>query len=80
MQKKSITGSVRPRPSKENVQYYTVVLELGKDPVTGKRIRLNFRTNTDDRQEAEDYSHVAKDKQNIVAEKLDSLLFSAVNE
>ena len=26
------------------------------------------------------YSHVAKDKQNLVAEKLDSLIFSAVNE
>lgn len=26
------------------------------------------------------YSHVAKDRQNIVAEKLDTLLFSAVNE
>lgn len=26
------------------------------------------------------YSHVAKDKQNIVAEKLDNLIFSAVNE
>ena len=26
------------------------------------------------------YSHVAKDKQNLVAEKLDSLIFAAVNE
>lgn len=26
------------------------------------------------------YSHVAKDKQHVVAEKLDSLIFSAVNE
>lgn len=26
------------------------------------------------------YSHVAKDKQNIVAEKLENLIFSAVNE
>lgn len=60
MQKKSITGSVRPRPSKENVQYYTVVLELGKDPITGKRIRSSFRIDTDDRQEAENFLTMKK--------------------
>lgn len=60
MQRKSITGSVRPRPSKENVQYYTVVLELGRDPNTGKRIRSSFRIDTDDRQEAEDFLTMKK--------------------
>ena len=55
MQRKTITGSVRPRPTKDNVQYYTVVLELGKDPGSGKRIRVNYRVNTTDRDEAEKF-------------------------
>lgn len=55
MKKSSITGSVRPRPSKDNVQYYTIVLELGKDPSSGKRIRANYRIDTDDRQKAEEF-------------------------
>ena len=53
MQKNSVTGSVRPRPTKDNVQYYTVVLELGKDPCTGQRSRINFHVDTTDREEAE---------------------------
>lgn len=60
MHRKSITGSVRPRPSKNNVQYYTVVLELGKDPITGERKRLYFRADTDDRQEAENFLTMKK--------------------
>ncbi len=60
MSKKSITGSIRPRPSKDDVQYYTVVLELGKDPVTGKRIRASFRIDTTDKKEAENYLTMKK--------------------
>lgn len=55
MQRKAVTGSVRPRPTKDNVQYYTVVLELGKDPCSGKRIRANYRVNTTDKDEAEKF-------------------------
>lgn len=55
IRKSKVTGSVRPRPSKENVQYYDVVLELGKEPGSGKRIRKSFRIDTTDRQEAEDF-------------------------
>lgn len=39
MKKSSITGSVRPRPSKDNIKYFDVILELGKEPGTGKRLR-----------------------------------------
>lgn len=60
MSKKSITGSIRPRPSKDDVQYYTVVLELGKDPVTGKRIRASFRIDTNDKKEAENFLTMKK--------------------
>ena len=55
MKRKTITGSIRPRPTKDNVQYYTVVLEMGKDPNTGKRIRSCFRVDTNDKQEAEEF-------------------------
>ena len=34
---KQISGSIRPRPNAENVQYYNLTLELGTDPATGKR-------------------------------------------
>lgn len=60
MSKKSITGSIRPRPSKDDVHYYTVVLELGKDPVTGKRIRASFRIDTNDKKEAENFLTMKK--------------------
>lgn len=60
MSKKSITGSIRPRPSKDDVQYYTIVLELGKDPVTGKRIRASFRIDTTDKKEAENFLTMKK--------------------
>lgn len=33
---KKITGSLRPRPNAEDVQYYDITLELGTDPSTGK--------------------------------------------
>lgn len=55
MKKRSITGSVRPRPSKDNVQYFTIVLELGKEQGTGKRIRTSFRCDTTDRKVAEEF-------------------------
>ncbi|MCM1064354.1 MAG: tyrosine-type recombinase/integrase [Eubacterium sp.] len=51
----NITGSIRPRPSKDNVRYYTIVLELGKEQGTGKRIRTSFRCDTTDRKEAEKF-------------------------
>ena len=53
MQVRKIAGSVRPRPSKENVKYYDVILELGRDPLTGERKRVRFKSNSDSREEAE---------------------------
>lgn len=50
---KNVTGSVRPRPNKENPTHYDIVLELGRDPLTGKRKRVSFRADTTDREEAE---------------------------
>ena len=55
MKNSSIKGSVRPRPSKDNIRYYTVVLELGKEPGTGKRRRVNFRIDTTDEEEAKKF-------------------------
>lgn len=57
---KKITGSVRPRPNKENVKYYDIVLELGKDELTGKRKRVSFRCDTNDRETAENYLTMKK--------------------
>lgn len=50
---KNVTGSVRPRPNANNIRYFDVILELGKDPFTGKRKRVYFKADTTDRQEAE---------------------------
>lgn len=55
MKKNKVTGSVRPRPSKNDVRYYDVVIELGKDPGSGRRIRKTFRCDKDSREEAEEY-------------------------
>ena len=57
---KQISGSVRPRPNAENVQYYNLTLELGTDPATGKRKRLYFKINTTDKQEAENELMIKK--------------------
>ena len=57
---KTVKGSVRPRPNAENVQYYNLTLELGTDPVTGKRKRLYFKINTTDKQEAENELMIKK--------------------
>lgn len=57
---KKITGSVRPRPDKDNVKYYDVILELGKDPVTGKRKRVRFKSDSDSREEAENLLTIKK--------------------
>lgn len=57
---KTVKGSVRPRPNAENVSYYDLTLELGKDPVTGKRKRLYFKADTTDRQEAENQLMIKK--------------------
>lgn len=53
MQVRKVAGSVRPRPSKENVKYYDVILELGRDPLTGERKRVRFKSNSDSKEEAE---------------------------
>ena len=55
MRKSSITGSVRPRPSKNNIKYFDIILELGKESGTGKRLRASFHCDTTDRQKAEEY-------------------------
>ena len=57
---KTVKGSVRPRPNAENVLYYDLTLELGKDPVTGKRKRLYYKADTTDRQEAENQLMIRK--------------------
>ncbi len=48
----TISGSVRPRPNKDSVRYYEVILELGKDEY-GRRKRAYFKCDTTDRVEAE---------------------------
>lgn len=50
---KRISGSIRPRPNKDNVKYFDIILELGTDCRTGKRNRVTFRAETTDREEAE---------------------------
>lgn len=60
MTKRHVTGSIRPRPSKDNIKYYDVVLELGKNPLTGKRERVSFRIDTTDREEAENFLTMKK--------------------
>lgn len=57
---KQITGSVRPRPNKGDVKYYDVILELGTDPLTGKRKRVRFKSDSDDREEAENLLTIKK--------------------
>ena len=57
---KTIKGSVRPRPNKDNVRYYNITLELGVDKITGERKRVYFRIDTTDRQEAENFLLVKK--------------------
>lgn len=57
---KNITGSVRPRPNKNNVKYYDVILELGKDALTGQRLRTTFRCDTNNRKEAENFLLIKK--------------------
>ena len=57
---KKITGSLRPRPNADDVQYYDITLELGTDPSTGKRKRLYFKVDTTDRQEAENELMIKK--------------------
>ena len=51
--RRKVSGSVRPRPSKDNVKYYDVILELGTDPVTGKRNRVRFKCDSDNKEDAE---------------------------
>lgn len=53
MKKSKISGSVRPRPNADNINYYDIVLELGRDPLTGKRKRVHYHVDTTDRGEAE---------------------------
>ena len=49
---KTVSGSVRPRPNTKDVRYFDIILELGKDPLTGKRKRVYYKADTTDRQEA----------------------------
>ena len=58
--KRSINGSIRPRPSAEDVRYYDLTLELGTDPISGKRKRIYFKVDTADRQEAENMLVIKK--------------------
>ena len=58
--KRTITGSVRPRPNKDNVKYFDVILELGKDPLTGKRNRVRFKSDSDSMEEAENLLTIKK--------------------
>lgn len=51
--RKTIPGRVRPRPNKDNISYYDIILEMGKDPLTGKRKQISFRVDTTNREEAE---------------------------
>lgn len=60
---KTVSGSVRPRPNAKDVRYFDIILELGKDPLTGKRKRVYYKADTTDRQEAENLLTVKK--QNI---------------
>lgn len=48
-----VAGHVRPRPKKHNVKYYDVVLDVGIDKLTGKRQRLNYRSDSPDKAVAE---------------------------
>ena len=58
--KKNVRGSVRPRPNKDDIRYYTVTIELGRNPYTGKRERIQFRVDTIDREEAEAFLTLKK--------------------
>lgn len=53
MSTKKVTGSIRPRPDKNNIRYFDIIIELGTDPRTGERKRVSFRAETTDRNEAE---------------------------
>lgn len=71
--KNTINGSVRPRPNKENVRYYEVILELGKDEY-GRRKRAYFKCETADRVEAENMLTMKK------AEYLNGELIESLND
>lgn len=71
--KNTINGSVRPRPNKDNVRYYEVILELGKDEY-GRRKRAYFKCEATDRVEAENM--LTKKK----AEYLNGELLEAISD
>lgn len=50
--KGKIAGRLRPRPNKDNVSYYDIILELGRDPITQKGRQMTYRVNTTDYEEA----------------------------
>ncbi len=58
--KRRVSGNVRPRPTKYNVRYYDIILDLGVNPETGKRKRIRFKADTADREEAEQMLIVKK--------------------
>lgn len=54
MSKTKITGSIRPRPTKDNIRYFDIILELGVNPLTGQRERPSFRCDSTDWADAEE--------------------------
>lgn len=48
-----VAGHIRPRPNKDNVKYYDVVISVGKDKLTGKRTRISFRCDSPNKDDAE---------------------------
>ena len=57
---KTVSGSVRPRPNTKDVRYFDIILELGKDPLTGEAKREYTTRQIQDRQEAENLLTVKK--------------------
>lgn len=53
MNRNKVSGHIRPRPNKKDVRYYEAVLELGRDKLTGERNRLTFRSDSPDKDVAE---------------------------
>lgn len=60
METRTVSGSIRPRPSAEDIKYYDVILELGKDRLTGRRKRSYFKAETTDRKKAENMLTIKK--------------------
>lgn len=57
---KTVSGHIRPRPNANNVKYYELILELGKDPISKKRKTLSYRADTVDPKKAENMLMIKK--------------------